>query len=242
MNLSDEKLIAYADGEVSGEERREIEAALKTRPDLKAFVEQQRALRQRFDAAFALHADEDVPAHLLNALAQTPISPRWRWQQRLSDWMSAVRSRRFVLQTAMPAAAALACGLIVGVVLSPQGSFRIDRGAMVAQGTLSTALDAQLASAQQAGQGARVGISFKAKDGRYCRTFTVNALAGVACHNPQGWAVAALAATPQQEDTTYRMAGAMPDVVRDKVETMIAGEPLDAAGEMRAREQNWNAQ
>jgi anti-sigma factor RsiW len=45
MNLTEEKLIAYADGEVSGEEMRAIEATLKARPDLQAFVEQQRALR-----------------------------------------------------------------------------------------------------------------------------------------------------------------------------------------------------
>jgi hypothetical protein len=109
---------------------------------------------------------------------------------------------------------------------------------MVAQGALATALDNQLASAQQPEGGVRIGISFAARDGRYCRTFTAASLAGVACRDPRGWAVAALAATPK-EDSAYRMAGAMPDVVRNTVKDLIAGEPLDASGEMHARALDW---
>src|SRR5208282_3224187 len=213
--------------------RRAIEAALKTRPDLQAFVEQQRALRQHFEADFST-TDEAIPDRLLNTLAQTPVSSRWRWQQRLASWTS----RRFLLWSAMPTAAALACGLVIGVVFAPQGSFRVDRGTMLAQGPLSTALDIQLAAAQQASGDVRVGISFKDRHGRYCRTFSEASLSGVACRDVNGWAVAALAASPS-ESGTYHMASAMPDAVRETVEKMIAGEPLDAAGEMRARERNW---
>jgi hypothetical protein len=235
MNLTEEKLIAYADGEVSGEELRAIEAALRARPDLQTFVERQRALRQHFDTSFS-GMDEAIPDRLLNALAQTPVSSRWRWQQRFKYWIS----RRFLLWSAMPAAAALACGLMIGAVFAPQGSFRVDRGTMFAQGALSTALDKQLASAQQASGDVRVGISFKDKNGRYCRTFSDASLAGVACRNADGWVVAALASSPS-ESGAYHTAGAMPDAVRDTVEKMIAGEPLDAAEEMRARAQNWRA-
>jgi hypothetical protein len=233
MNLTEEKLIAYADGEISGEERHAIEAALKTQPDLEAFVEQQRALRQHFEASFSA-MDEAIPDRLLTALAQTPVSSRWRRQQRLKSWTS----RRFLLWSALPTAAALACGLIVGVVLTPQGNFRVDHGAMLAQGALSTALDKQLASAQQTSGAVRVGISFKDKNGRYCRTFSDASLVGVACRDVNGWAVAALASSPS-ESGAYHMASAMPDTVRDTVEKMIAGEPLDAAEEMRARAKNW---
>lgn len=233
MNLTEEKLIAYADGEISGEESRAVEAALKTRPDLQAFVEQQRALRHRFEASFSA-MDEAIPERLLNTLMQTPVSSRWRRQQRLKSWTS----RRFLLWSAMPTAAALACGLVVGVMLTPQGSFRVDRGMILARGALSTALDKQLASAQPASNAVRVGVSFKDRNGRYCRTFSEASLAGVACRDWDGWAVAALASSPS-ESGAYHMASAMPDAVRDTVEKMIAGEPLDAAEEMRARAKNW---
>lgn len=235
MNLSEEKLIAYADGETSGEESRAIEAALKMRPDLQVFVEQQQALRQHFETRFAA-ADDAIPERLLKVLAQTPVSSRWRWQQRLKSWTS----RRFLLWSAMPTTAALACGLIVGAVLTPEGNFRVDHGVMLTQGKLSAALDTQLASAQQATDPVHVGISFKNKSGDYCRTFSDASLAGVACHNANGWAVAALASSAS-ESGAYHMAGAMPDPVRTTVEKMIVGEPLDAAEEMQARAQNWRA-
>lgn len=236
--LTDERLIAYADGEVSGEDARAIEAVLKTRPDLQAFVETQRALREHFGESFAPLMSEAVPDRLSHALTAAPMSPRWR----LKQWAQAVASRRFLLWSAIPAAAALACGLVIGVLAVPQGSFRIDRdtGVMVARGALSTALDQRLASSQDATKNIRVGLSFKAKDGRYCRTFDASAVAGVACHDQNGWAVAALASTPA-ESFPYRMAGAMPDAVRHTVEKMIAGEPLDAAQEQRARYQKWQA-
>jgi anti-sigma factor RsiW len=236
MTLTEEKLMAYADGEVSGEELSAIEAELQTRPDLAALVEQQRALRRAFETGFASVMDDAIPDRLRKTVATAPISSRWRWQRRLESFAS----RRFLLWSAMPAGAALALGLVIGVVVTPQGSFQIDHGAMLARGRLSAALDKQLASAEPNTGDVRVGISFKAKDGRYCRTFSASSFAGVACHDTGGWAVAALVAAPT-ENAPYRMAAAMPDAVRDTVEKMIAGEPLDAAQEMRARERGWQA-
>lgn len=238
MTLTEELLIAYADGEVSGDALRAIENELKTRPDLRLFVEQQRALRQHFASGFAL--SEDIPDRLLKAVAEAPVSARWRWRQRFAAWTVAVAGRRFILRTAIPTGAALALGLAIGVFVTPQGSFRLDNGAMLARGALSTTLDHQLASAQNSASAIRVGISFKAKDGRYCRTFTQAALAGVACRGTNGWAVAALAAAPA-ETGSYRIAAAMPDTVRKTVESMIAGEPLDAAAERHARDVGWRA-
>jgi len=240
MTLTEEQLIAYADGEVSGDDRRAIESELKTRPDLRLFVERQRALRQHFASDFAPSADEDIPDRLLRAVAETPVSARWHWRQRFEAWTEILGGRRFVLRTAMPAGAALALGLAIGVFVTPQGSFRLDNGTMLAQGRLSTALDRQLASAQRTADPVRVGISFKSKDGRYCRTFTQSALAGVACRETKGWAIAALAAAPA-ESGPYRMAAAMPETVRRTVEDMIAGDPLDAAAEARARDAGWRA-
>jgi len=240
MNLTQEQLIAYADGEVSGEELRAIENQLKARPDLRLFVERQRALRQRLESDFAPLMGEAIPDRLLKAVSDTPVSPRWRWRQSFAGWKETLASRRFLLQSAVPAGVALALGLVIGVFITPQGSFRIDQGAMLAQGALSTALDRQLVSAQDSASLVHVGISFRAKDGRYCRTFSEAALSGVACRDANGWAVAALAASPA-ESGSYRMAAAMPETVRKTVEDLIAGEPLDAAAEQRARDDGWRA-
>ena len=236
MKPSEEQLIAYADGELSGEELRAVEAALKADPALQRFVAQQRALRQHIEGAFAPLLAEDVPDRLRETLAQAPVSWRWRFQQMLAS------PRRPPLQTGFVAGAALAFGVILGMLIAPQGAFRVDRdtGTLMARGELSNALDRQLASAQ--GTSIRIGVSFKAKDGRYCRTFensgAKSSLAGVACRRGGGWSVAALAAAPA-DNSPYRMAGAMPDTIRHAVGGMIAGEPLDAAAEKQARDAGW---
>lgn len=244
MILTDEILMAYADCELSGEDLRRVEAALQARPDLMAMVEQQRALRRALEGALEASMQGEVPERLLKAVMETPVSRRWIWRQRLRQWRKRFANRRVALWTGLPAAAALACGVLIGIAVAPHDALRIDAqsGATIAEGSLKHALDTQLASAQDANAAVRIGISFKAKDGRYCRTFETggaqSSLAGVACRGNEGWSVAALASAPA-ETGSYRMAGAMPDPVRRAVAGLIAGEPLDAAGEKRARDAGW---
>ena len=107
----------------------------------------------------------------------------------------------------------------------------------MAQGQLAGALDQQLA----ADAGSEVGISFRDKDGHYCRTFrTRQNLAGVACHDNGAWQIAAAGkAAPEPNGAYQPAASAMPDFVRQAVTGMIAGEPLDAAAERKARTAGW---
>jgi hypothetical protein len=236
MRPSEELLIAYADGELSGEELRAVESALKSDPALQRFVAQQQALRQHIEGTFAPYLTENVPDRLRETLAHAPASWRWRLQQMLAS------PRRPLLWSGFATGAALAFGVVLGILIAPQGAFRVDRdtGALMARGALSDALDRQLASAQ--GTDIRIGVSFKSKDGHFCRTFenagSKGSLAGVACRSAEGWSVAALAAAPT-DNSAYRMAGAMPDTVRRAVAGMIAGEPLDAAAEKQARDAGW---
>src|SRR5215469_1211915 len=236
MKPSEEQLIAYADGELSGEELRAVEAALRTDPALQRFVAQQRTLRQHIEGTFAPFLAEDVPDRLHQTLARAPVSWRWRLQQMLT------RSRSPLLWPGFAAGAALTFGVLLGIVIAPQGVFRVDRdsGALMARGELSGALEQQLASAQ--GSDIRIGLSFKTKDGHFCRTFesigSKGSLAGVACRSAAGWSVAALAPAPA-DTSAYRMAGAMPDTIRQAVAGMIAGEPLDATAEKQARDAGW---
>lgn len=243
MSLSDETLMAYADGELSGEEARRVEAELKTRPELAATVEKQRQLRRQLDAAFAQPLHEDVPERLLRAVQDAPVS----WQWRLMQFRRRIASRGFVLRTAVPVGAALACGLLLGIWLTPSGVLRVENGNMVASGPLATALERQLASEQVPGGHIRVGMSFKSKDGRYCRTFAraegTSSLDGVACRDANGWSVAAVSTTTHEEGVAaYQMAeSTMPDAIRNTVKAMMQGDPLGADAERKARDQAWKS-
>jgi hypothetical protein len=129
--------------------------------------------------------------------------------------------------------------------LGAAGPFSSRNGQLVARGTLANALDQQLASNQDAHAPVQMGISYVAKDGTYCRTFTLNdrsALAGLACRDPQDWQVQMLmqSASKSQGGVQYRRAAsALPEAMARAVEAQMSGDPLDAHAEAVARNNGW---
>ena|SRR5579863_678218 len=224
-----ETLSAFIDGELPPKEMERIAALLAERPDLDAWVRRQEALRTGIKSAFSEVMTAPPPSRLVRAAKGAPIS--WRW--RIRDFATP--------RVWAPAGAALALGLVIGIALRPGSDFASRDGQMMAQGALATALNDKLASDGDTGSGPRIGISFRNRDGRYCRTFDADAQSGLACHGDKGWAIALLAAHPQAESSgAYRMAGSeMPDTIRAAIGATIEGEPFDAAAEKMARDQNW---
>jgi hypothetical protein len=110
---------------------------------------------------------------------------------------------------------------------------------MVAQGELAHALDTQLASAQASGAATRIGVSFAAADGRFCRTFDSAAVAGLACHGDAGWQLMLTAPGAGPAASELRQAASGDPHVLATAQELMAGEPLDAAAERRARDSGW---
>jgi hypothetical protein len=244
MTFDEETLIAYADGELDAATRAALEAAAASDPQLAARIARQRALRARLEAAFAPVLAEPVPERLLastrgavplpgasNVVRLEPRArPRWSWP----EW-SAI-------------AASLVLGALLGPLLSgPQaGNGPVDTrtGQMLASGVLARALSEQLASAQPPGAPVEIGVSFSDKDGGYCRTFVLRerqALAGLACRAGSAWQVVTLVRSGTPAANGYRQAAsALPPAVAGTLDELIAGAPLDAAGEAAARARGWN--
>jgi hypothetical protein len=154
----------------------------------------------------------------------------------------------------MYVAASLVTGVFIGqglLRLSGTAPINTRDGRLVANGVLAQALSEQLASTPKDDSPVLIGVTFKSKDGDYCRTFTLRdttTLAGVACHKGDAWQVGTLAQTGQlpartsPAAATYRQAGsAMPRAVTQAVEDMISGDTLDGHAEQLARDHNWNA-
>jgi len=118
-------------------------------------------------------------------------------------------------------------------------------GQVLASGALARALTEQLASNQPPGAPVQIGVSFRARNGDYCRTFVLrekSALAGLACRGHEAWRLEVLAQNPAQPAAAagYRPAGsALPTSVARTLDELIAGEPLDAGAEAAARERGW---
>ncbi|MFS2213409.1 anti-sigma factor [Telluria sp. Tellsp104] len=227
MTYSDDTLMAYADGELEAAERAAIEQAMRTDPAIAAAVERHRALRADVAAAFAGILDEPVPARLrppapiVSLAVERDKRRRWSWP----EW------------------GALAATLVVGVLagrMIPGGGPAIagNGNQVVAQGELAAALDRQVGG--KAEGAVKVGVSFAARDGAYCRGFVMGASAGLACREGGQWKIPVLAEAEKEAAGGYRQAGsALPPAVLDAIDARIADKPLDAAGEEAARARGW---
>jgi hypothetical protein len=232
MTYSDDTLMAYADGELDPAERASIEQAIRTDPAVAAAVERHRALRADVAAAFAGILDEPVPARLQPPAPANVVS------------LEAVREKRTERRRwSWPEWGALAATLVVGVLagrMVPGGAPAIagNGSQVVARGELASALDRQVGG--QGNGAVKVGVSFAARDGAYCRGFVMGASAGLACREGGQWRIPVLAETEREAAAGYRQAGsALPPAVLDAIDARIAGKPLDAAGEEAARKRGW---
>jgi hypothetical protein len=232
MNIDEEKLMAFADGELSEAERAEIERALASDAALRARVAAHTRLRERLSAAFDGTLEESVPTRLLTALEAAP-----RAGGEIVD-LAERRARRWSAREFAAIAASLAAGLVIGVgVMNARAPMiAASEGGLVARGALARALDSQLAA--DAPGAVRIGLSFRAQDGGYCRTFELTraAASGLACREADRWAVVMTAAGEGTGEV--RMAAASAAVLQ-VVEGMIEGQPLDADEEARVRDAGW---
>lgn len=242
MNLSDDILMAYADGELDAPLREQVEQAMRSDPQVAARVERHRALRADVFAAFAGVLDEPVPARL---------QPRQSAPAVRVDALAAAGARPMPARWSWPQWGGMAASLAIGVLAGAFGWRNLHAGvdgtpfgrqgdALVAQGPLASALSQQLAAAPAAGAGAvRLGVSFRARDGHYCRSFTLGATAGLACRTGDAWRIPVLAEGETQQGA-YRQAGsALPEAVLDAIDQRIAGGALDAEAERAARARGW---
>jgi hypothetical protein len=247
MSYDDEILMAYADGELDAAQRAEIEAAMMQDPELARRVQHHRALRAQVATVFAPVLEQPVPAQLEAAARGIAKAQP---QQRGKVVQFPARAAR---APATPWRArewtAMAASLVLGVFLSwrflaPSSSADLvaSNGALVARGALAAALDSQLASEQAGDRAVLIGLSFKASDGNYCRSFMVreSATAGLACHEDGDWRIPVTNAVEVQSGE-IRRAASLPPAVVQAIESRLEGEPLDAAAEKAARDANWGA-
>jgi hypothetical protein len=187
-------------------------------------VERHRALRARVSGAFAPVAEENVPDRLAALLksnvaelppTKVPVFARWRELAAM--------------------AACLILGLAIGIGTS-RGPVSAGPSGLYASGSLAAALDQQVGG----GNGAvRVVVSFRDKQGAYCRVFNSGATDGIACRDETGWALRRTqrGSVPTRGD--YAQAGSTDPDLMAAAQDMMSGEPLDAVGETAARAKGW---
>ncbi|HEY9580171.1 MAG TPA: anti-sigma factor [Rhizorhapis sp.] len=244
MKITDEMLVAFADGELDPEVHAHVERAIAADPELGRKVEAHRRLRQTLTHHFGPIADEPVPEHLKALLTgqdlaapATVVSLAGVRARRVEE-AEAKRRWRPGWGIAAAMAASLVLGLAVGQNMGGSGPVAISGGTIVAQGELAKALDRQLASAQAMGLPTRIGLSFRSKEGSICRTFAGQAMSGIACEEDGRWRLEQILSGGRKA-TDYRQASAADPRLAAAVEDMIAGVPFDAEAERAARDADW---
>jgi hypothetical protein len=225
MTIDPEKLMAYADGELDPLAAKRVEKAIAADPALAAQVEQHRMLAASLRTAFAPVERAPIPARIEAMIRESakvvPLAPR-----------PARRERRFWIGAI---AASLVAGLVAGPLMWPQGdSIGFENGRTVARGEVARALDTQLASAQPEGAALRIGVTFRDRGERLCRTFERGETSGIACASGREWRIERLYGGTAGQSTEYRQAGSSSSAAMADAQAMMAGQPMSAEEEMRA--------
>lgn len=194
--------------------------------------EQLKIERRRLSAAFDDVLNEPIPDRFKALLAEPAPAPQ------VVD-LGAVRAQRKAMSNWAAwggMAATLMLGTLIGTRLDAPGGGSSER--LLASGAIAKALDTQLASAP-AGAVA-VQISFKAKDGRFCRSFSTTASAGLACREPDGaWALQQVATVNALNGDMRQASSSLPPSVLAAVDAAMAGDALNAEQEKAARDAGW---
>ena len=249
MTFSDDLLIAYIHGELAEPARAAVERAMRADPVLAARIAQHRVdlrVESSRTSLFGVsanghegsgHAQRSTSScgakvvHLNSLRPGRPVPPP---QLAYNNWCK----RHW---------AAVGAALLVGISLGAFGwralvqdpglaTLDHDNGALVARGPLVAALDGQLASPGPSDSGVRIGVTFVAKDGGYCRSFVVDTTAGLACLKGGRWSIPVVA----QTGAAWVDGSQPPPPVREAIEARIAGAVLDPVAERAAQQRGWN--
>jgi hypothetical protein len=248
MQFPDEILMAYADGELDADTRRQIEAAMANDPTIAERVAKHRALRADMGAAFGGVLDEPVPSRLLDAANSSPVSARPATVTDLNAARAAKSGGTKFRSWSWPEWSAIAASLLIGVLVgrsamqSAQSEiFATTPHSVVASGYLSAALN-DYPSGTSPDSAVRIVLSFRSKGGNYCRSFAAGTAAGFACREDNEWRVRALSQSATSSASgEYRMAGSdLPPAILTAIDDVMEGEALDREQEQAARERGWS--
>ena len=260
MNISDETVSAYADGELSRAQRKQFENQPVTELDLKIRVKKIRRLDALLKQAFPL--EDKIPERFLKTISGPagqiekaanviPISGRGRKHKaRLGYWKPASLAASVTLMIGAitgsllltdnrPVGPALASGIKPGAEFRPGSELH---------GALEHTLSAN--SVRLAENGHTVTfepvLSFKSTNGNYCREFDLHyefkSLTGLACRaDAASWRLEAAVAGPETgQGNGYQLAsGQDSEALNAAVDNLMADAPLSKEEERRLIARQW---
>ena len=237
MTITAKELAAFADGELTGAEKERVAAAIARDEDLARQLEAHRALKARLAGHFAPVLEQPIPDRLTQLLANNV-----KYEPGAANVVDfAVAREERAAKRRLPAwgwGGAVAASIAAVIVLStysgePRPTYA---GTQIAQ-----MLEEQTIAEQPSGADERVLLSFRNRDGEFCRAYNAAGEGGIACRDAKGWRLEATGKGEAGGKAQYRMAGGDIEILQFAQE-MAVGEALDADAEIAARKTGWRAQ
>ena len=251
MTIDTETLMAYVDGELDDADAARIADAIESDPDLAARVDAMRSVGQQLRETFDTVSQEPVPDALANLVrARRGASTEPDTGDTGDDTVVAFERRRPVPAPAgggrWMAYGAIAASLVLGLLIggrlggSPGSFIQMESGRPVAAGQLARALEAQPSGGQFGATGTGIQLTFRDRDGRFCRNFVQGETAGLACRTEGQWIVEMTAPVRGGPAPIVRTASSsMPVAILDAVDARIEGEAFAPEREASLLESGW---
>lgn len=234
MTITPEEIAAFADGELEGDARARVAAAVAADPVLARQVEAHRALATRLSGHFAPILDQPVPEALASMLGKAGGDVA-EDQAAVIDLAAARDRRRMMRRLPGWGGAAIAAALVAVLVFSIDGG---NAPGEYADARLAGVLDRQLAASQPVGAETRILLSFRNRAGEFCRAYSEAGSSGIACRDSEGWRQQTIGPGGESGQTGFRMAGGDGDIL-EAAQEMAAGPALSATDEEKARSSGW---
>jgi len=240
IELTDEILMAYADGWLDQSQGREIESLCARTPALRARLEIFRATGTELGRPFQQHVGSAVPEHLLEfvkALGRQRAGGKRRRARPLTLRTAAVASVATLMGTGLGWLLHAAAGG-QGVVLA--SLVHAENGRLIARAPLQNSLDtlhsgtrAKLSLAGPPDAELKVKMTFRNEDRDYCREYEIATASperypGVACRTGGQWSIRIQAMIPSSEASPGRfvLAGTNNQAMDAVVRSLLDEGPL----------------
>jgi anti-sigma factor RsiW len=206
----DEKLMAFADGELEGSDREAVERAIDTDPEIAARVALFMETRDRVRGAFGRTLSERPPDRLFDAVmgartisgaAMGKLEARVAapFEKAANENRSASSWRPLALAASLAAVAAGLAGYLTGGARNEPGSalaVLASAPAAVSE-LLSSPVEGQPSALPGRAATLTIASTYRLRDGRVCRAFEVRhpssrtGAEAVGCRNGSGWSLEA---------------------------------------------------
>ncbi len=250
--LSDETLLAYADGVLESEEAREVERQLSGDPEAQARLEAIREGGRLAQAAYPEPTEDPSEDPLAKLLLGEPEPAET--DPNVVAFPKRETPRRGLSTWALPLAASLA--LAVGIAgglswdrLTGTGGASSDllaAGPVAGESLLHRALEtsASYETLEEADGSVTPLLTFRDSRGQFCREYQAmqagEAAAGLACKAKGGWLATAVVAFPDANGPDYVTAsGPAADLLSALLQQEMQGEPLTPDEEKQAIGDAW---